>query len=60
MVGDRWRDVAAGAAVGCGTVFVDHGYDEQPDVSPDLVVHSLLEAVPWVLARTGASDSGAA
>src|SRR5262249_50434291 len=28
MVGDRWRDTEAGAAVGCRTAFVDHGYAE--------------------------------
>jgi D-glycero-D-manno-heptose 1,7-bisphosphate phosphatase len=28
MIGDRWKDVACGAAAGCTTVFVDYGYVE--------------------------------
>ena len=28
MIGDRWKDVACGAAAGCATVFVDYGYAE--------------------------------
>jgi D-glycero-D-manno-heptose 1,7-bisphosphate phosphatase len=49
MVGDRWRDVEAGRAAGCRTVFVDHGYDEVVMTKPDLIVGSLLEALPWVI-----------
>lgn len=50
MIGDRWRDVAAGKAAGCRTVFIDHGYtgEAQPH-APDVVVKSLLEAVPILL-----------
>jgi D-glycero-D-manno-heptose 1,7-bisphosphate phosphatase len=53
MVGDRWRDVEAGRAAGCGTVFVDHRYDERrPAVGDvDVVAGSLADAVPWILAR---------
>lgn len=50
MVGDRWRDVGAGRAAGCRTVFVDHGYDEPLPEGADLVVSSLGEAVPFILA----------
>jgi transaldolase len=53
MVGDRWRDVEAGRAVGCSTVFVDRGYRE-PTVTADLVVGGLPEAVPWILRATRA------
>jgi len=49
MVGDRWRDVEAGKAAGCRTVFVDHGYDERQPVGPDAVVTSLAAAVPVIL-----------
>lgn len=50
-VGDRWSDVAAGRAAGCATVFIDRGYGERRAESPDLVVGSLLESVPWILER---------
>lgn len=49
MVGDRWRDVDAGANAGCRTIFIDYGYDEKLRAKPDHVVGSLLEAVPWIL-----------
>lgn len=44
MVGDRWRDVSAGKAAGCRTVFIDYGYAEAQRAAPDFVVKSLGEA----------------
>jgi D-glycero-D-manno-heptose 1,7-bisphosphate phosphatase len=50
MVGDRWRDIDAGAAAGCTTIFLDRGYDERmPGHAPDLVVRTLDEAVERIL-----------
>jgi len=49
MVGDRWRDIEAGAAVGCRTVFIDYGYAEKRPLSPDLTVRSLADATPIIL-----------
>ena len=49
MVGDRWRDIEAGQAAGCRTVFIDYGYSEKQPDSPDFVVSSLAEAVPFIL-----------
>jgi D-glycero-D-manno-heptose 1,7-bisphosphate phosphatase len=52
MVGDRWRDVDAGAAAGCKTVWIDHGYLERgPAQPPAQRVGSLREAVEWILAQ---------
>jgi D-glycero-D-manno-heptose 1,7-bisphosphate phosphatase len=52
MVGDRWRDVEAGQNAGCSTIFIDYGYSERlPKNPPDLTVHSLVEAVDWILPR---------
>ncbi len=52
MIGDRWRDVDAGAAAGCRTVLIDYGYDEQSSShSPDQKVLSLREAVAWIVAQ---------
>ena len=48
MVGDRWRDIAAGKDVGCKTVFVDYGYAEPWPKGPDAVVSSLAEAGPVI------------
>jgi D-glycero-D-manno-heptose 1,7-bisphosphate phosphatase len=50
MIGDRWRDVGAGKAAGCKTVWVRCDYDEPPAEGPDAVVASLLEASGLILA----------
>jgi D-glycero-D-manno-heptose 1,7-bisphosphate phosphatase len=51
MVGDRWRDIEAGRAAGCGvTILVDYGYDEAVPHEPDRRVGSLAAAVDWLLA----------
>ena len=51
MVGDRWRDIEAGAAAGCRTVLIDYGYDERRPKRPaDATVTSLIDAVNWILA----------
>ena len=53
MIGDRWRDVDAGKAAGCRTVFIDYGYANEPrPEKPDIIVRSLTEAVPIVLNKT--------
>jgi D-glycero-D-manno-heptose 1,7-bisphosphate phosphatase len=50
MIGDRWRDIDAGVAVGCHTVWIDRGYQERsPQQAPDARVTSLAEAVEWIL-----------
>ncbi len=49
MIGDRWRDVAAGRAAGCKTFFVDYGYRQDGPNEPDRVVSSLSEAVNCIL-----------
>jgi D-glycero-D-manno-heptose 1,7-bisphosphate phosphatase len=50
MVGDRWRDVAAGRAAGCRTIFVDSGYQQEERNEPDFAVASLPKAVDIILA----------
>lgn len=51
VVGDRWRDTAAGKAAGCLTVFVDYGYEQDGPNQPDMIVKSLPEAVTHILDR---------
>ena len=51
MVGDRWRDVAAGKAAGCYTIFVDYKYQERYPDNPDAVVASLEEAGRLILQK---------
>lgn len=52
MVGDRWKDIDAGEAAGCRTVFVDWNYSERRPGNPGCVARSLEEAVGWIL-QTG-------
>ena len=49
MVGDRWRDVAAGKAAGCFTFFIDYEYRERRADDPDAIVGSLEEAGMLIL-----------
>ena len=48
MVGDRWRDVEAGQAAGCRTVFLDYGYSEKSPAKADFKCKNLREAVNWI------------
>jgi D-glycero-D-manno-heptose 1,7-bisphosphate phosphatase len=50
MVGDRWRDIDAGAAAGCATILVDFHYHERsPAAPPTYRVASLKEAVDSIV-----------
>lgn len=50
LVGDRWRDVDAGRAAGCRTVYIDQKYRERgPSFPPDARVGSLADAVDWIV-----------
>jgi D-glycero-D-manno-heptose 1,7-bisphosphate phosphatase len=53
MIGDRWRDIDAGANAGCKTILIDRGYAERaPESAPHARVGSLSEAVDWILETT--------
>lgn len=50
LVGDRWRDIDAGAAAGCRTVLIDYHYQERtPDHQPDHRSTTLADATDWIL-----------
>ena len=48
MVGDRWRDIEAGARAGVTTVWIRNDYDERRPEVPDHVVDGLSDVVPLV------------
>lgn len=58
MIGDRWRDVGAGKAAGCCTIFINRHYDEDLLDTPDLVCGDLSEAVAWIMERNGYAGHG--
>ncbi|MGH7887585.1 MAG: HAD hydrolase-like protein, partial [Candidatus Binatia bacterium] len=49
MVGDRWRDVGAGKAAGCFTIFIDRGYAEPLNEMPDATCADLQGAAAIIL-----------
>jgi D-glycero-D-manno-heptose 1,7-bisphosphate phosphatase len=57
MIGDRWSDVVAGAAVGCKTFLLDVPYSQCHRCTPDYVVADLPEAADRILSLLNATDS---
>lgn len=51
VIGDRWRDIEAGRAVGCYTILLDRPYSKC--ATADAQVGDLSNAVDLVLARAG-------
>jgi transaldolase len=49
LVGDRWRDIEAGASAGCKTVFIDRDYAERGPDATDARVASIAEAAAWII-----------
>ena len=59
LVGDRWRDIEAGQAAGCRTIWIDRGYRERgPSAPADARVASLPEAVEWILQQLREENFG--
>jgi phosphoglycolate phosphatase-like HAD superfamily hydrolase len=52
MIGDRWSDVAAGAAAGCETILIERSYSGRERCSPTHVVADLLSAADAILTST--------
>lgn len=58
LVGDRWRDIEAGTAAGCRTVWIDCGYQERPPQVPAAVaVTSFPNAAAWIAANMATVSS---
>ena len=49
MIGDRWRDIAAGLKAGLRCFFIDYSYGERTPEQPFTRVSSLLEAANLVI-----------
>ena len=41
FIGDRWRDIDAGNAFGCKTIFIDRSYNEKLNKKPNFIVKNL-------------------
>jgi len=52
MIGDRWKDIACGAAGGCTTVFVDYDYAEPyQGPRPAHTSRTAVEAFDYILSK---------
>lgn len=61
LVGDRWRDIEAGQAAGCRTIWIDYGYRERrPASPPDATASGLPGATAWILEQETAHRIGGA
>lgn len=49
MIGDRWRDISAGAAINCRTILVGDGYGEKFPDPPDHIASDIAAASKIVL-----------
>jgi D-glycero-D-manno-heptose 1,7-bisphosphate phosphatase len=56
VVGDRWRDIGAGRAVGCYSILIDRPYSQCD--SADARVADLAGAIDVIVARHGAIANG--
>jgi D-glycero-D-manno-heptose 1,7-bisphosphate phosphatase len=59
MIGDRWRDIAAGQRAGCRTIWIDRRYNENPPTRADYTTDGLPAAVEWILDEKEAADEDA-
>ena len=48
LVGDRWKDIDAGKAAGCRTIFLDYDYDEKLRSPPNHVIGSIHEVADLI------------
>ena len=56
VVGDRWRDVDAGRAAGCRSIWIDRNYAERSPMAHDYRADSLLDAAQWILGGSHSSQ----
>lgn len=55
MIGDRWKDIAAGQKVNCKTIWLNRHYLEPEPENPDYITSTLADAANWILSNTSRS-----
>ena len=48
VVGDRWRDIDAGVAANCKTIFIDKNYSERLNYKPDFIVKNIKQILRFI------------
>lgn len=51
MIGDRWKDIDAGKAVNCLSIWLINNYAERQPENMDYSATNLLDAAAWICAR---------
>jgi histidinol-phosphate phosphatase family protein len=54
MVGDMAKDIEAGKALGCRTIFVTTGPEKETSAQPDYIAENLYGAAEWIVKNTRA------
>lgn len=49
MIGDRWKDIDAGIAANCKTIWIKTDYNEKQPANMDFTANTIMEAVDWIL-----------
>ncbi|HLI29434.1 MAG TPA: HAD family hydrolase [Chloroflexota bacterium] len=57
LVGDRWRDIGAGRAAGCTTIWLRHPWREATWVPPDYEATDMTDAAAFILRRLTADGA---
>ncbi len=52
IIGDRWRDIGAGKASGCKTIFIDYQYKESLKYQPDYTATSIWDASEKIIQKS--------
>ena len=48
VVGDRWRDIDAGTAAKCKTIFIDRNYGEKLNCKPNFIVKNIKQILRFI------------
>lgn len=52
MIGDRWKDIEAGANASCQTIWIKSDYDEKlAEHNANYVASSLMDAAEWIIKK---------
>jgi len=49
MIGDRWKDIEAGRAAGCRTVYLRHPHDSEDPHAPDFEITRIAQLLDIIL-----------
>ena len=51
MIGDRWRDIEAGLAAGCKTIFINYNYLEKNPIKFDFEIKKVYDILKIILGK---------